>query len=171
MKMNCVADNKKHYFESAEDFILWATSQDDRLKLTAEEAKLILGYVEGHGYGLCLDEHGTMFCVDLEEPENEPVVYSLEELMERVSQWNYEFLVDDTVTGDWRENVLKDATVIESVLDRTGARDGFRIGKPTVKSLIAILSKLPQDYTVTCGGGENYLYLFPKEKLLSIDSE
>ena len=38
--------------------------------------------------------------------------------------------------------------------------EGYPIGQPTVKELIAILSQLPEDYRVTCCGAENYLYLF-----------
>ena len=49
--------------------------------------------------------------------------------------------------------------------------EGYAVGTPTVKELIAILSKLPQDYRVTCCGGENYLYLFAKDKYITIDNE
>ena len=36
--------------------------------------------------------------------------------------------------------------------------NGYPIGVPTVKELIAILSKLPEDYRVYCCGAENYLW-------------
>ena len=47
--------------------------------------------------------------------------------------------------------------------------EGYPIGQPTVKELIAILSQLPEDYRVTCCGAENYLYLFEDAKCITIE--
>lgn len=49
--------------------------------------------------------------------------------------------------------------------------EGYPIGIPTVKELIAILSQMPEDYRVTCCGTENYLYLFEEDKYITIDCE
>ena len=49
--------------------------------------------------------------------------------------------------------------------------EGCAIGTPTVKELIAILSKLPQDYAVTCCGTNAYLYLMEESKSITIDCE
>jgi hypothetical protein len=169
MIKNRVAESKK-YFENAEVFAAWAAEKEN-LELTAEEAKLILGYVEGHGYQVCLNENGTLVCEDVEEPENESAARCIEELIDRVCHWNYEFLLDDTVAGDWRESINRDAVVIGEIHERMGSRDGYCIGTPTVKELIAILSKLPEDYRVTCCGGKNYLYRFEEGKYITIDCE
>ena len=158
-------------FENAENFANWVNNQDAGVRLSDEEAKMILGYVEGHGYAVRLNDQGTMICVDLDEPENEPEAYSIEELIDRVCHWNYEFLLDDTVAGDWRESINRDAVVIGEIHERMGSRDGYCIGTPTVKELIAILSKLPEDYRVTCCGGKNYLYRFEEDKYITIDCE
>lgn len=48
---------------------------------------------------------------------------------------------------------------------------GYHIGCPTVKELIEILRKLPENLRVTCCGAENYIYLFPKDGYITIDSE
>lgn len=48
---------------------------------------------------------------------------------------------------------------------------GLPLGTPTVKELISILSKLPEDYKVYCCGAENFLYLFPQSKSVTIDCE
>lgn len=142
------------------------------LWMTEQEAEILFGYIEGHGYGVYSDDRGSWFLVDLEEPENEPEeLYDISELIERINQWNYEFLLDDTVTGEWRESVERDANVIGNIYEALGEWRGYYIGTPTVKELIAILSKLPQDYKVTCCGGENYLYRFEKGKYITIDHE
>lgn len=165
---NCVVESKK-YFENAEDFAAWA---EEYLGFSTEEAKLILGYVHGHGYDLHLSADNCFLLVDRDEPENEPEeLYDIGELMERVNQWNYEFLLDDTITGEWYDTVRRDSDVIVNILENFGEGRGYYIGQPTVKEMIEILSKLPQDYRVTCCGGENYLYCFEKGKYITIDHE
>ena len=118
-----------------------------------------------------IDETGTIILVDTEEPENGIVARGYEELIDRINTWNYEFIQDNEVTGEWRDNVIKDAEVIDGMLNRMNTRTGYSIGTPTVKALIDVLSKFPEDYVVTCGGAENYLYLFAKDKYITIDCE
>ena len=144
----------------------------DQTELNNDEINLILGYVEGHGYKLYWENPRNWILVDTEEPENEPEdIYDIEYLIERVSHWNYEFLTDDAVTGEWRKKIEMDATAIENIQTRYDQRDGYYIGTPTVRELITILSKLPQDYRVTCCGGEIYLYRFEEGKHITIDNE
>lgn len=154
---------------SEKTFIEWAMKED--LELTEQEAGMILGYVLGHGYGVCLDATDTIMLVDTEEPENGIVAKGLDELIERVSNWNCEFLADSEVVGEYRGQFVKDSEVFDVLLDRMGTRRGLPLGTPTVKEMIAILSKYPEDYRVTCCGADNYLYLFPKDKYITIDNE
>jgi hypothetical protein len=139
--------------------------------VTIEEANMLLGYVTKNGYMLQIGEKYALYLVDPNEPENEPVALYEDELITQVSDWNYELLLDDAVNGEWRKEVLRDAGIIASIQDRWDIREGYCIGTPTVKELIAILSKLPQDYKVTCCGGENYLYRFEEGKCITIDNE
>ena len=139
--------------------------------VTIEEANMLLGYVTKNGYMLQIGEKYALYLVDPNEPENEPVALYEDKLITQVSDWNYELLLDDAVNGEWRKEVLRDAGIIASIQDRWDIREGYCIGTPTVKELIAILSKLPQDYRVTCCGGENYLYRFEEGKYITIDHE
>lgn len=61
--------------------------------------------------------------------------------------------------------------MMSRISDRMDCLEGHPIGMPTVKELIAILSKFPEDYRVTCCGAENYLHLFSDKKYLTIDNE
>lgn len=149
---------------SEKTFIEWVCEG-----LTAEDAKMMLGYIVGHGYGVSLDETGEIILVDTEEPENGIIARGYEELIDRINTWNYEFLQDSEVIGEQREQALKDMEMIDELLG--DARHGLPIGTPTVKELIAILSKYPEDYRVTCCGAANYLYLFTKDKYITIDNE
>ena len=144
----------------------------DQMELSNDEINLILGYVEGHGCKLYWGNQERWVLVDTEEPDNEPEeLYDIGELIERVNQWNYEFLLDDTVAGAWREEAKMDADIIAKICEQLGERRGYYLGTPTVRELIAILSKLPQDYKVTCCGGENYIYRFETGKYVTIDHE
>lgn len=154
--------NMKKKFETVEDFA-------DYANVTVQEAEMLLGYVQGHGYDLLLDENNTIQLLDVEEPESGIVVSCMEELLDRVSTWNYEFIQDSEVVGEQREQVLKDMEMIDDLLGCS--REGIPIGYPTVKELIAILSKLPQDYKVYCCGADNYLYLRANDKYITIDCE
>ena len=91
--------------------------------------------------------------------------------MRCIHQWNYEFIEDSEVVGVYREQIYIDAEMMSRISDRMDCLEGHPIGMPTVKELIAILSKFPEDYRVTCCGAENYLHLFSDKKYLTIDNE
>lgn len=55
---------------SEKTFIEWASMDYSTLRLTEEEAGLVLGLVRGHGCGIGLNATDTIICLDLEEPEN-----------------------------------------------------------------------------------------------------
>lgn len=99
---------------SEKTFVEWA-SREDR-ELTELEAGMILGYVVGHGYGVCLDTTDTIIVIDTEEPENGIVARGLKELIERVGSWNYELIQDSEVTGDYHEQVIMDMETIDCLL-------------------------------------------------------
>lgn len=156
---------------SEKTFISWVNNETNNLYLTPEEAGLLLGYILGHGCGVFLDATDTIVVMDIEDPENGVIARGFDELLERVSSWNYEFLQDSEVVGSHREQIIMDMEKIARLIDRVDLLRGMPMGVPTVKELIAILSKLPEDYRVYCCGGENYLYIWEKSKSITIDHE
>lgn len=154
---------------SEKTFIEWVALEDPDFEMTDKEAGMLLGYVSGHGCGVCLDATGTMILVDIEAPENGVLARGIEALIERVSEWNYEFIQESEVVGAYREEILEDAKVIEALLG--DLRVGHFVGTPTVKELIAVLSQLPEDYRVTCCGADGYVHIFADQKYITIDSE
>ena len=87
------------------------------IEITEEEANLLLGYVEGHGYGAYLDDTDTIILLDLEDPDDGDIVASgIEELVECVSTWNEEFLQDSEVQGTRRDEILQDAEMIDAII-------------------------------------------------------
>ena len=159
MKNITLVPSEKAFFDCA----------NRELNLTTEEAGMLLGYILGHGCGVYLDEADTIVVVDIEDPENGIIASGIEELLERVISWNYEFLQDSEVVGSHREQILKDAEILDRLMD--GCHIGHPLGYPTVKELIAALSNLPEDYRVTCCGAECFFHLFAQNKYITIDSE
>ena len=154
---------------SEKTFINWVNTENSNINLTPEDAGLLLGYIMGHGCGVGLDATDTIVVVDIEDLENGIIARGFEELLERVSSWNYEFLQDSEVVGSHREQILKDAEILDRLMD--GCHIGQPLGYPTVKELIAALSNLPEDYRVTCCGAECFVHLFAQDKYITIDSE
>lgn len=152
---------------SEKTFVEWAASEG--LELTEEEAGLLLGYVLGHGCGVYLDATDTIAVVDTEEPENGIVARGIDELLDRVTIWNYELILDSEVVGAQREQILKDAEDLERLIESVHL--GYPLGTPTVKELIDALSSLPEDYRVTCCGAECFVHLFAQDKYITIDNE
>lgn len=159
------------HIENEKEFINLMKNYEPTLNLAEEEAALLLGYVDGHGYRLVEDSEDGFICIDAEEPENGILLRGFGELVDKVSDWNYEFLTFDELTESNRKEIIHDMEIIDALLEKVGARNGQAIGTPTVAELIDILSKLPQDYRIFCCGGENYLYFFPKNKGITIDHE
>ena len=152
---------------SEKTFVEWAAGEG--LDLTEKEAGLLLGYILGHGCGVFLDATDTIVVMDIEDPENGVIARGFDELLERVSSWNYEFLQDSEVVDPHREQILKDAEILDRLMD--GCHIGQPLGYPTVKELVAALSNLPEDYLVTCCGAECFVHLFAQDKYITIDSE
>jgi len=156
---------------SEKTFIEWVKYEYEDLNLTTEEAGLLLGYVLGHGCGVCLDATDTILLLDIEDPENGVVAKGFYELLVKVNDWCDEFLDDPDAAEVYHEQVLEDAAVIARIMDKADSLIGVPLGYPTVKELIALLSTLPENYCVTCCGAENYLYVFSKNKSITIDHE
>lgn len=153
---------------SEQTFVEWVRND---LEMTNEEAGLLLGYVLGHGCGVYIDASNTINLVDVEDLANGVIAKGFDEIIERISEWNYEFLQDDEVVGEFREQILMDAKVIHDIECRMNSSFGIPIGTPTVKELIAILSKFPEDCRVSCCGADNHLHWFVDKNCLTIDSE
>ena len=154
---------------SERTLVEWAKIEE--YELTEAEAGLLLRYVLEHGCRVCLDETDKIIVVDVKNSENDIVARGIDELIECASAWNYELIQSPKVVGAYREQILMDLLVIDELLSGMGCRCGHCIGTPTVKELITVLSKLPEDYRVYNCGADNYLYLWSNKKSITIDNE
>ena len=156
---------------SEKTFAEWVECENRGLELTTEEASVLLEYITMHNCHVCVDATGAIVLVDVDDPESSIIAIGFYELLERVVGWNYALLQDAAVTGLQREQVLKHSEVLENIMDGMGYHGGLPLGIPTVKELIAVLSKMPEDFRVTCCGANCNIHLFPKSKVITIDCE
>ena len=78
-----------------EELIHWLEEYDKGFTLSEEEAKLLLGYFEGHEYQMAVSGD-KMYRIDLQENEDEKALvdYPIEDVVDIVCEWNYELILD-----------------------------------------------------------------------------
>lgn len=130
----------------------------------------IMKYVRERGCRVEYKKEFDVMCVEGERPNYRIVADGIEELISKVRLWNYELLVAEE-DEEGRKKIMEDTAILDELEEMLSDRTGYPLGNLTVKELIAVLSKMPEDYRVTCCGAENYLYLFAKDKYITIDNE
>ena len=118
---------------------------DKGFTLSEEEAKLLLGYFEGHEYQMAVSGD-KMYRIDLQETEDEKALvdYPIEDVVDIVCEWNYEMLqcadlernaainVQDSAEKELRYQALQaDEEVLDKIFDRT--RYGVKINNLALK--------------------------------------
>lgn len=116
-----------------EELIHWLEEHDKGFTLSEEEAKLLLGYFEGHEYQMAVSGN-KMYRIDLQEAEGEKAVvdYPIEDVVDIVCEWNYEMLqcadlernaainVQDSAEKELRYQTLQaEEAVLDKIFDRT----------------------------------------------------
>lgn len=76
-----------------EELIAWLDENDLLMGFEMEDADILLGYMEGHGYGIGTDEEGKLVRQDLCEEDGEIEEYSIDDLIDTVCEWNYEMIL------------------------------------------------------------------------------
>ena len=137
----------------------------------ARATTILMEYVREHGYQVGFKEERYAIGVDVKDSENGIVANNVEELIAKARLWNYELLISEEAEGERRKKIMEDATILDELEEMISDKTGYPLGNLTVKELIAVLSKMPEDYRMTCCGAENYLYLFTKDKYITIDNE
>lgn len=81
-------------FTEPEELLSWAAIRHPTFQMNREEAELLLNYMEGHAYAVGAAANGEMVRVSIQEDTESVEAYSLDELIDAVSEWNYEMLQD-----------------------------------------------------------------------------
>ena len=88
------------------ELLAWVASYVPEFKISREGAEILLNYMEGHGYRVGIDVAGNMVRVDVSDANNVMEEYSLDDLIDDVSEWNYELLTDADMKRKNPENFI-----------------------------------------------------------------
>lgn len=75
--------------------IQWIQERELPFDISMEDSEMLLGYLEGHDYAIGQDEASVMYRKDVAEINGEIDVYSMDEVIDVVCQWNYEKILEE----------------------------------------------------------------------------
>lgn len=82
-------------FTKQEELIQWIQERELPFDISMEDSEMLLGYLEGHDYAIGQDETGVLYRKDVGEEHGEIDVYSMDEVIDVVCQWNYEKILEE----------------------------------------------------------------------------
>ncbi|MDD3040628.1 hypothetical protein [Bacteroides sp.] len=81
-------------FTKPEELIKWVKENDLPYDIFIEDAGILLGYLEGHDYAIGHSEDGVLYRKDMGEENGEIEVYTMDEVIDIVCEWNYEKILE-----------------------------------------------------------------------------
>ena len=121
-----------------EELMAWLNNNDLLLTLDEKEAKILLGYLEGHDYAIGIND-GKMVRVDICDENYECEDYSIDEFIDTACEWNY-----DLMTGAKRD------------MENAENHAAFQEAKEYFKRLRADEKVLDKMFAKTCYGKKLY---------------
>ena len=88
------------------ELLAWVARCVPEFKMSREGAEILLNYMEGHDYRVGCDTAGNMVRVDVSDANSLVEEYSLDDLIDDVSEWNYELLTDADMKRKNPENFI-----------------------------------------------------------------
>ena len=88
------------------ELLAWVASCVPEFRMNREGAEILLNYMEGHDYRVGIDTEGNMVRVDVADTNNVVEAYSLDDLIDDVSEWNYELMADADMKRKNPENFI-----------------------------------------------------------------
>lgn len=126
---------------------LWLGYHRPEMKISEQDIGILLGYFEGHDYGLVIRDD-VLMRKDLAEENGEIEEYDIDEVIDIVCEWNYELQYEEAVRMENAENFMdyckcrakhdslqKDAIPLNTLFEQT------RYGRQTKQVVEKILAK------------------------------
>lgn len=82
------------FLTKPEELLGWVADAAPEFQMDQEGARILLNYMEGHDFRVGFDAAGNMVRVDVSEVEESVEPYSLDDLVDAVSEWNFELLTE-----------------------------------------------------------------------------
>lgn len=89
-------DEKMHFITEADELLDWMRKHEEFKIINKEEVRMLLDYMEGHDYRLSTDKEGNLVRVDINSDNYETDMFSIDDLIDSVCEWNYELILDTT---------------------------------------------------------------------------
>ncbi|MBR4138969.1 MAG: multidrug transporter [Lachnospiraceae bacterium] len=82
------------FLTKPEELLGWVADAAPEFQMDQDGARILLNYMEGHDFRVGIDAAGNMVRVDVSEVEERVESYSLDDLIDAVSEWNFELLTE-----------------------------------------------------------------------------
>lgn len=89
-------DEKMHFMTEACELLDWMREHEEFKIINKEDAQMLLDYMEGHDYHLSTGKEGKLIRVDVNDDQFDTDVYSVDDLIDDVCEWNYELILYTT---------------------------------------------------------------------------
>ena len=93
--------------EEPQELMKWMAEYDVLMDLSSEDIQLLLDYLGGHDYAMGIDPEGNLVRVDMSLPEVEYTEYSLDDFIDIVCEWNYEFILEADKTRNNPKDMIE----------------------------------------------------------------
>lgn len=88
------------------ELMAWKQRQNVQMEMSETDAKLLLEYIEGHGYAMGHATDGSLLRVDMESEQVEVEAYSLGDWIAIICEWNYELILEADANRNHPKNLL-----------------------------------------------------------------
>ncbi len=149
---------EQEIFAKPEDLIAWLKSKEDKIQMNVLEATLLLDYMEGHDYALGINDCNELIRKDIVVTDGEIELYSIDEVIDCVCDWNYELKLDADVRRSNPDNfihfvneqnryekLIKDEAILDGLFNQTKYKvQCVNLGKQLADEFIINISKNSQ---------------------------
>lgn len=146
------------------ELLAWVASCVPEFRMNREGAEILLNYMEGHDYRVGIDEKGNMVRVDISDIQETWEVYSLDDLIDDVSEWNYELLAEADMKRKNPENfidfaneqaryekLIEEEEMLDPLFDQT--LYGKHLDELAVKLATMLIAGIEEDEELECSVG------------------
>ena len=157
-------DNEVKILTEPEELLAWVTDVEPAFQMNREGAEILLNYMEGHDYRVGVDPVGNMVRVDVSDVNNIMEEYSLDDLIDDVSEWNYELMADADMKRKNPENfidfaneqaryekLLEEEALLDPLFDQT--LYGKHLDELAVELATMLIAGIETDEKLECSVG------------------
>ena len=157
-------DNEVKILTEPEELLAWVADAEPAFQMNGEGAEILLNYMEGHDYRVGIDTEGNMVRVDVADTNNAVEAYSLDDLIDDVSEWNYELLAEADMKRKNPENfidfaneqaryekLIEEEEMLDPLFDQT--LYGKHLDELAVELATMLIAGIEEDEELECSVG------------------